>query len=393
MDGITFDVAACLLHYGYRNTVIPLVKRAKLDVNYITAPADIVNHRLEAYEKSTSELIDTYLAILFYSIFFFGWLFLHRTKWRNRYAQSMETFLEKRGLRKLAKSFAMGPGGIAQGYGFLNEVSAYHAIRWFRPSLFVTPLVSRFGLGVATIEQGYETLFKKFLSNLNYQERKVQMARPSLGQVELTMEDGARLLFDEVILACPLDQIQFPYSYLFKEDALEVSYLFSYLFTSPSPPPFEDRAYITEYIEKKIKNKALVIRTGGQTTTGDYLYWAVGYKTPDVDEAQLKQLIETQLQKECHLKIRRVHFYRSFRYNLRFSKTALAKGIPHQLEQLQGYKNIWYSGGLLSHWDISSIYEHNRRLVNKIYYTSNRKTLFSYLNYQYRAFRSWLRLI
>ncbi|MCB0641110.1 MAG: hypothetical protein KDC44_05695, partial [Phaeodactylibacter sp.] len=173
---------------------------------------------------------------------------------------------------------------------------------------------------------------------------------------------------------------------------LQCSYLFSYLFTSTTPPPFEDRAYLTDLIRQEVKDKALVIRYGGQTQKGDHLYWAVGYKSPDKEVAVLQTEIEDQLIRECGLMIKALHFYKVFRYNLRFSGRAVQDGIPHHFDRIQGYKGIWYSGGLVSHWDISSIYEHNRWLVQKLRYQTSRKSIVDFFRYQFGALRSRLRL-
>lgn len=393
VDGIAFDVAACLLHFGYHSTVIPLVRKTGLTVNYIDTPADIVDRRLRPIKKSSSQVVEIYLNILYYLFFFVGWLLLHRTRWQKAYSSSMEAFLKRRGLSTLAESFAMGPGGIAQGYGFLDEVTAYHGMRWFRPRLFLTPLLSKYKLGVATISEGYETLFKEIIDQFHCKEEIIKSVRPSLGKVELIDEQENRLVFDEVIIACPLDRIQFPHRYLFNEESINESHIFSYLFTSAIVPPFADRAYLDEYIRTKQKNKALVIRTGGRTNSGDYLYWAVGYKTKDITKEELQDKIEDQLIEECGLPVKRLHFFEFFRYNLRFSSSAVRRGLPQQLESLQGHQKIWYSGGLASHWDISSIYEHNRRLINKLHFRNQPKTLFSALNYLIHALLSWLRLL
>lgn len=100
-----------------------------------------------------------------------------------------------------------------------------------------------------------------------------------------------------------------------------------------------------------------------------------------------------QLAEECQIEVKDLHFYHCFRYNLRFSAAAVKRDLPGQLNRLQGFQHIWYSGGLLSHWDVSSIYEYNRWLVNKMHYQMHRKTIGAYLRYLYRSVLGRLRLI
>jgi hypothetical protein len=381
VEGITFDVAACLLHLGYQQTVVRLCKRFGFNVHYLKDEATLTNKELIPNEIAFSQKVETFLQLPFYFLVFTFWLILHRTPFRKWFSQPMEDFLRKIGLDGLAQSFAMGPGGIAQGYGFLNEITAYHGFRWYRPRLFLTPLFSKYQKGVATIEEGYETLFRHLFSQFDHIPQKIKIVNPRINKVELIDENNKTYFFDEVIIACPLSQLSFPHAFLLKAKNMESTSLFSFLFTSATLPPFKDRAYLTDLIQAKTKNKALVIRTGGKTNKGHYLYWAVGYKKENTTDEELKQLIINQLESECRLDVQQIHFYKTFDYNLRFSNLGVKEGLPHKFDLLQGNKRIWYSGGQLSHWDISSIYEYNRLLVNKMVYKWSAKNLVDRLRY------------
>ena len=58
--------------------------------------------------------------------------------------------------------------------------------------------------------------------------------------------------------------------------------------------------------------------------------------------------------------------FRKYKYNLEFSSEQLKNRVPQKIQEIQGKDNIYYSGGLLSHWDVESISRFNKKLVKKI---------------------------
>ena len=44
------------------------------------------------------------------------------------------------------------------------------------------------------------------------------------------------------------------------------------------------------------------------------------------------------------------------------------KGFRRLLEEAQGRDGVWYTGGLCSHWDVDSIFEHAEKLVSDMNY-------------------------
>ena len=56
---------------------------------------------------------------------------------------------------------------------------------------------------------------------------------------------------------------------------------------------------------------------------------------------------------------------RTYRYNVRWAREHLEAGVPEQIEGMQGAGGVWYAGGLLSHWNVSSIQNYNIDLVQR----------------------------
>ena len=361
IDGVTADLAACYLHAGYWNTVVPLVREHGLRLRYLP-PAQLVQGGLEPFRPTRTERLRTAVQTARFLLSSVRYLATCRGEGSRRYGVSLEAFLAERGLGALAHSFILGPGGVAQGYGYLDRVAAHGALRWFRPSLFATALTQRFGRGTAIIVEGYGTLFRRILEKHRHENRRVARvaagdgaARPRLG-----FEDGAEREFDQVIVACPLTAVESPVSAAVR-GGVESTRLFSVLWRSAQAPRFADRVYCMDHLRAKAGDRLLTFRCYGRSRRGDWIYWGVGYAEAEPFGGAL-----AQIRGDFGFADAEVIEQRAFDYNLRFTAEAIARGAHREVERRQGEGGVWYSGGLLSHWDIDAIAEHNRRLVRRL---------------------------
>lgn len=386
IGGVVADVGTCYVHAGYFNTVKKLVDRFDINIKYLDSNSNLVNsedvHTTIPLTLGTK--IVTYLGIFYFLIHGIIWKFLKHT-WAGKYIYgvSFECYLKTVGLGALAKSYVFGPGGVAQGYGFLGEVSAYRLFRWFRPSIFLTPIMNDRQKGTGIIVEGYGTLFKRIYDSFsNHIEDHVKSVSPAKnGEVMVVEKSGKKEVYASVIVACPLMNINNPLTDLMHKQHIQSTSLFSYLWTSKTAPYFEDRVYILDYITANKTNVITTFRLWGKTQEGTYLYWGVGYAEKGTEKPILKEIIGEQVNKELKLPLESNEFFEVFDYNLRFSTEAIREGIHLKVRKLQGKNNIWYSGGMLSHWDVDSIYEFDRDLVNKLEYRDNPSVL-NYLKYQ-----------
>lgn len=398
VDHLIADVGACYLHPGYRQTVYRLVQRYGLNIKYLSNKATIADQFLTPQNVTWQEKVKISFQIMYFLCFYLEWLVTHKSSYSKKFGLPMAEFLNRRGLRSLKDSFVFGPGGVAQGYGFLNEVSAYHAFRWFRPRMFITPIATKLGFGTAMIKEGYGTLFGKIIEDLHYVPRKVhaiergQFGRGDRNKNKLIFEDGSQEEFEQVVIACPLNRIKFLGEGVPKVAYTEATRLFSILFCSKQAPEFEDRVYFEDYISGQVKNKGLTMRYYGETQQGEHLYWIVGYVDNRSTLPSIVQAVTEQMN-TCGIDISKIIFQKVFPYNLRFTSSAIRLGIHLAVQEVQGKHNIWYSGGLLSHWDISSIYEHNRWLVRKMAYSLSEKRISDKISYYKDLILNRIRLI
>lgn len=373
VDGVIADVGTCYAHNGYWNTVKPLVKRYGFHLKYLPE-ANLVNDALQKTTGSLGQKIRTVFSLLWFLALGLRYLLLYRSKRSRAYGISMQQYLEKQGLKIFSRSFIFGPGGIAQGYGFFEDITAYGGLRWFRPSIFLTPLANKLGRGTAIIREGYGKLFQRVLADFSHRPEKIVRVIPRTDpvsgavQVELLSTTGHQYVFDHAVIACRLDAVVSPVSDLFMPDMVRTTRFFSFLWTSEERPWFSDRVYLTDAISRQDRNKILTYRTYGTTKQGEHVYWGAGYADDEIGEADLKARLCAQVETELRCEIREIPFFECFQYNLRFSERAIRDGLHLKINALQGDRNTWYSGGMLSHWDVDSIMEHNRQLASRMAY-------------------------
>ena len=59
----------------------------------------------------------------------------------------------------------------------------------------------------------------------------------------------------------------------------------------------------------------------------------------------------------------RARYFHIHEYNVRPSFKAVEQGFRRRLQEAQGKHGVWYTGGICSHWDVDSIFEHVEQMV------------------------------
>lgn len=385
VEDVFGDVAACYIHPGYWNTVKKLLKAADMEVQYLVEPElfESLDQREEAPIPFTEKL-SLMLGVIRFIFISFWWRLIRFTSLSRNYSMSMEAYLDHHGIGKLANSIFLGVGGNSQGYGFLDEVTAHHTMQWFSPMIFLIRAANARRKGTGILKQGYGGLFHRLLSQFKLEKTNIRSVQPITGssqKVKLITENGKEYEFDQVAIGCPLDKVESPASYLVNSKTKTDSHVFSFLFTSKKEPFFKDRVYFLDKIKGKKKNAILTMRTYGKTKSGLHVYWCIGYTTKDQDAASLEKMLTCTIEDKMHLPIEKVHFMNIFEYNLRFTGDAIAEGIHLQLQKLQGVGHIWYTGGMLSHWNIDSIHEFNKLLAMKIDFSERPSTFWNLIKH------------
>ncbi len=376
VDGVTADVGTCYLHSGYFNTIKRLVKDYDIHIDYLESDASSV------YSSDTSTEVQpgllekwlNYLGLIYFLLHSFVWMLLKDSYLgRYIYSCSFEKYLKRVGLGFMTNSFIFGPGGVAQGYGFLNDVSAYRLFRWFRPSIFITPIMNKRKRGTGIIREGYATLFRRAYDSIPFHinQHASSVFPLSEDEVKVTLDSGQVRAFESVIVACPPHALETPLSGVISPENVESTFLFSYLWTSAAAPSFSDRVYLLDHISSNKADLISTYRIWGETDSASYLYWGVGYSSGSFDDIELKSKISEQANAELELPVKDIHYFKVYDYNLRLSSAAIKAGLHRKIDRLQGAGSIWYSGGMLSHWDVDSIHEFNMKLVDRFVYREN----------------------
>ena len=291
------------------------------------------------------------------------------------YSGTMENYLHKAGLGRLMESEDFLSGVVSQGYGFFDTVSSYHLFMWLRPSLFVTSIIYvLLNRGVGMVRGGYGTFFRSMYNTLgnttkymNTVYKDTRLVRRVDTDGNLLLDDDQIIHFDHIIVCCPLDEIETPV--YISDDMTEHTIAHSFLWTSDydSPTLLSHTIYLLDNIREKRTDRMFTIRRHGQTPTGEYIYWGfgTGHKDDDTLESYKKHA------KAMGIPCKKVEYFHSFRYNPRFTRDVIATGIHRVVNDAQGEHNIWYLGGMLSHWDVDSIYEDCVDKITKMLLSTN----------------------
>lgn len=276
--------------------------------------------------------------------------------------QRFDAWLRERGLGDLVESFSFAAGLTAQLYGPIPAVSAHNALTWMRPSLFYTGELGR----TAHIPAGFETLWRRLTErsqakiHLNTTIKGLQRG-PSGWTLDAPVDQGP---FDHVFIACPLDALESPLSAPLRDrfGPFEASRVYSAVWRARSWPKFAASRCYLPACSTNARGRLLTIRRNGGDGTrsvGQLCAYAErglsleGHRQRMIDDAA--RIVGLQ---EIEIKIDRL-----WRYNIRYSPTQLKADLPRFIAEAQGDKGVWYTGGLLSHWNVDSITDFNHELV------------------------------
>jgi len=319
---------------------------------------------------------------------------------RGENALSFAQWLIDHGFEELEKSFVFTAGMTAQLYGPLDAVSAHSGLSWMRPSLLLTGRLEQ----TAHIPQGFQNMWKRLALKLGFPIRlhqRIDTVRPipaARGRKVELLHEGRRIdePFDHVFLACPLDRleshpmegvvgsplggIEHPLSAVLRDryspfDATEV---YSAAWRAAGwPETAPSRCYLPAASTGE-RGPLLTIRQYGDVD-GRFVGQLCSYAIPDdpnaTDEARMashpRRLAKNRarvVSDMCGIvglrDVEIVH-ERLWRYNLRYSRAQIEEGLPGFIDAAQGARNVWYTGGALSHWNVDAITDFNHGLARR----------------------------
>ena len=218
--------------------------------------------------------------------------------------------------------------------------------------------------------------------------------------VQTVRADGTRrtYTFDKVVAACDFSRFKTPFSTIcdlitsvaatvVKSAGIvpsvpwvQVTLFASFLFSTSAPLDVSSFAVSARDVcVSSARDVPIRIaqRMDGRCVRGRYWYWSVAYVTPSTDNDRVARMSPEELERSLtdHVLLHntvgadraavdfRTEYLRTHIYNVRFSPLAESLGVPRRLRGAQGRGNVWYSGGLASHWDVDSIFEQIERDV------------------------------
>lgn len=353
-SGYINEVGTVFSTLGYA-TVHKIMK----NVN-VTLIKDAVNG-LIGYMRTdgTTEIIGSRIHLLFeiesikYFLFiFFNWLrFFLGFMSKEEQATIYSEWLKEKGRDEKNLSEVSRIGSHGQLYGPLNEITVRNSFEWVIPSLIVSGVF----LKIYRVKEGHQTFWERVVKKF-----KINVITGSkIKDTEQLKEN-----YDHVFVTCPLDEITTPITPIINgpfddTNVLSVyvkipkgswTYDFEnyYLFDSPKSKTIKVSCIYPKYHDKVNEDIVVILAMVNKKEMGLLLYETVREFT-DITGIDVK--------------VEDVIYHKIFRYGVRYSPRQILSGLPQKINRAQGKDNVWYSGGALTHWNISAITNFNLFLV------------------------------
>lgn len=290
---------------------------------------------------------------------------------RNSFNLSIEKWLEVQGLT----SDVLNVDGLLiydhMGYGPLVDVPLHKS---------VTGIM----LALSGEQFGYSIDMNKLMHNIkHYLENKgvtfIDKKVNIVDEKKIVCDDSTINTADIIVIACDPRSLQHP----LKSDIdkyIEHTNYFTAVFKVTGGPALPSKIFVfNDVIRAKKQNMAtgyVVLHEPGKPYR---MITAYGYFSDNISDDAISNAVLDQLKatlpdntivvpsntKTVDSVVTQLGGTNIFRwkYNLRFNKVSIENNIPKMVNTAQGVKNIWYTGGLFSHWDLSSIISFNKMLV------------------------------
>jgi len=265
-------------------------------------------------------------------------------------------------------------------YGLSTQVSGHSTLIWFAANQF-------FGSSstIKMVTGGMQQAWQKVAENsgakvlLNSPVLAVQQGIISKDHPEIVLSSGKILQFDAVVITSPLDEIESPLCLNKKNSSkFEDTYVSTVHYLSNIAPSdnLRRRYHIIDYLGD-VDCPVSTIQYAAFSSTLDSHVWSASMyeqKKNTNEESSLTQakpwIEKMMLAIDSEYDTRKTSFVKNswqlFRYNIRFSEENFASKLPQKINSLQGVSNIWYGGGVLSHWDIASVLHQSSMIVEKM---------------------------
>lgn len=252
------------------------------------------------------------------------------------------------------------------GYGPPSQIPLHRSSTGIAWAAFNTPT------GFYHIRGGPSKFFnvvKNYLETKGVKFKDVYVREVS--HKKLHTVNGETAKYDNIIIACDPRLVTNPLSEMFDMSITHTNYFTAVLTIKGGPVPNNLNVILNDVMSKEEYNKANVfsiVHTPGKSIRHILAY---GYFNDNSNDELILDNVLKQVKHYLPDNIIEKKTVIRYKYNLRYTVDAIKNRMSYMVGAAQGKNNIWYTGGLFSHWDVNSILTYNEILAHMIVMSQN----------------------
>lgn len=256
------------------------------------------------------------------------------------------------------------PPFTAFGYGFIDEIPAAYVLKFLdyntlQEFIKITHLI--------TWVDGAQSLFEKLAQSFDIRlsSQVIKILRDKKVKVETDIETSE---FDKLIIATPLDETKY-----FMDLSEEESSLFSqiqyvnfkvFAFILDNVPKVS--GFIPGYLNREHAGHLMVWYYRWQNSEVNDLITVYSIAKEGMSTRECKNIIEEDL-KRMGVAVHGLYTHKSWKYFPHVSCDNMASGFYDKLEAMQGTRNTYYAGEIMSFSCMEECAAYSRLLVDKYF--------------------------
>jgi len=270
------------------------------------------------------------------------------------------------------KKFSLMPASLNEffgftftpfGYGFVDEVPAAYALKYYEPRL-VTSLLSGDNLGM--VRDGYQSLWQKIAANLDVQLSTpvLKISRSADGPVLVETERSSSFYDHLILTSLPEDTLKFldatPEE---RSDFSKVKRYFYYSVAVEVPDGFGSAGFLPDnYVQSRSKHPLCWFK---RWTDGNIaIFYALSEEDVSTDEI-VRTLVTDATHYQWNLGV--VHAAKKWKYFPHFQTQDLADGIYDRIEARQGTLRTYVAGELMNFSTVEMVSRYAKDLTLRLF--------------------------
>lgn len=283
-------------------------------------------------------------------------------------AEPVGAWLDRHGLRALVHTMSLDIGYTSSGYGYLDEpeLPALYLLRMIELGGFLDTGQQRHYQGEWTIAGGFMNLWRRVAAQLHDLRLGVHVhAVDRLADRVLVRTDAGDLDFDELVIACPLEQAL---HFLDADD--EESELFARV---------RYNAYYTHVVSVRglprkgfymVAQNSLGGQRRGRVTAFHHrhadtdVYTVYAYGLPGQTLGQAQKILRDDVA-AMGGEVEAIHTSKRWDFHPHVTSADIRAGFYERIEARQGRRRTYYAGSALSYELVECVVAHARELVDR----------------------------